>query len=84
METEENDGASHIYVIDMSGQAFKIGVAKEPRKRLSEIQVASPFRMTLAGCVELPARHAHSVEKSLHKRYEDHWLRHQGSAAKEE
>lgn len=58
-----------IYVIRMEDFAYKIGVGRVPRTRRSELQVGSPFRLTLLGSALIPEKVAEAVEDSLHKRH---------------
>jgi hypothetical protein len=45
----------------------KIGYAKDPADRLSELQVGSPAPLKLLGCVAVKSeRHARNVERAVH------------------
>lgn len=62
-----------IYVITADEQTSKIGIAFEPQKRLSNLQIGSPLkRLTLAYVVEVPASAAHRVERLAHDLLAEH------------
>jgi prophage antirepressor-like protein len=68
----ESNKSGFIYLIACQGK-YKIGMSKTPYKRLSSLQVGSPFELTILeryfsfDCVAL--------EKLLHEYYEAYWLR---------
>jgi hypothetical protein len=49
---------------------LKIGKANDIQRRLSQVQVGCPYRVTLLGFIELESdRQAYQVEKLLHQRF---------------
>jgi len=63
----------YIYAIEANRGQVKIGMAAEPRQRLSGLQTGSPIELTLlaAGAAEEPK----AAEKELHRRYADDRIR---------
>jgi len=67
------DAEGYIYAIEANRGQVKIGMAAEPRQRLSGLQTGSPVELTLlaAGAAEKPK----AAEKELHRRYADDRIR---------
>lgn len=63
---EINGRRRKIYLIQASDGSIKIGIAKNPEKRLQGLQVACPLELKLLGCWEGDS----SEERRLHKKYE--------------
>ncbi len=62
------DTGSSVYAISAGGQFIKFGNAKNPSKRLDELQVGSPFQLKLLGFVPTPdIATAVRLEKLVHK-----------------
>lgn len=64
---------SYIYAIEAYSGQVKIGIASDPRQRLSGLQTGSPVELTLlaAGAAAEPKE----TEKELHQRYADNRIR---------
>lgn len=59
-----------VYVLEWGGKA-KIGIARDPEKRLRQLQLANPGQVTLVGQRAFSSRlSALLVERSLHKRFQ--------------
>jgi hypothetical protein len=57
----------YVYVI-ASRIAVKIGISADPRKRLNNLQVSSPYRLSLASAYAVPKTRARRVEALIHRR----------------
>ena len=57
----------YIYVIGPAHGAQKVGLATDPRTRLSALQTACPFELVLHACVAVPFAEARSVEGRAHQ-----------------
>lgn len=60
--------AQGVYVIGIEGGAVKIGIAKDAKSRMGEIQTGCPDRLTLFCFFPAPDGHARSIEKECHRR----------------
>ena len=61
------DTGSGLYAISAEGQFIKFGIAKNPDKRLDQLQVGSPFELKLIAHVLTPdAATAVGLEKLVH------------------
>ena len=61
--------AQLLYVIRQSGTNYcKIGISKDPKKRLREMQTSSPTKLKLSLVVETK-KNAIKLERSLHKAF---------------
>lgn len=63
----------YVYVIKCNNgnrnYPIKVGVAKSPESRLSELQTGNPFPLTLISKVEMPSRMAaYNLESFIHHR----------------
>jgi hypothetical protein len=73
--TEEPAGSVHLYVLsvldpEMPDRDFcrvKVGIAKEPMRRLEHLQTGNPYRLVLQGSVETPPSVARHVENWVHR-----------------
>lgn len=64
MENNEN----HIYLIKNTEESYyKIGVGKNPKQRLKQLQTGSPAELILIETFN--TEHAYKIEKALHRRY---------------
>lgn len=54
-----------LYAISADSKFIKFGVAFQPRRRMIELQTASPFALTLLGQIELPDRESAFVTEKL-------------------
>jgi hypothetical protein len=61
--TETKDGTGFVYVIKCN-EFYKIGIGKEPIKRLSCMQVGSPYELTLVKAI--PSANPSQDEERLH------------------
>jgi hypothetical protein len=59
-----------VYFITSSAGPIKIGHAKNPHRRMRDLQLAGPSELTLAAIVEGPV----SLERSYHARFAEHRL----------
>lgn len=62
-----------VYVIQNELGFVKIGIAKDPEKRINMIQIGSPFRMWIRDYKRVPD--ARRIEKFLHDRFNKYHLR---------
>lgn len=67
VETEQ--GNKFVYFIADNNGLVKIGVAKNPKKRLKELQTASPRKLNLISTVE--SDNAFRLEGKLHRRFKE-------------
>lgn len=68
---------SHVYII-RSGQqgAYKIGIAKDVEKRISELQIGNPNELFLIAKIDFGTpKRAMYVEKMMHRFYKKHHIR---------
>lgn len=70
---EYTDEPQKVYVMQHELGPVKIGIAAEPRKRLSQIQIGSPFEITLKKTA-MP-RNALRVEQYLHRVFSEYRMR---------
>lgn len=69
------DHPYYVYFIRASG-FVKIGVAKNPSKRLCEIQVGNPHELSLVGSLPCASnKHARKLERFLHRSFRAHRVR---------
>lgn len=60
----------YVYLIRCQKNLYKIGVAKNVRKRLAAIQTSNPFKLELVTCYEFDSKAtAHNIEYQLHARF---------------
>ena len=64
----------NIYVIGSTSGPFKIGVAKNPRARRSEIQIGSHTRIEVVYSVAVPGEDALLIERGAHRILREHRL----------
>jgi hypothetical protein len=64
------EALSYIYVIDCEQRATKIGYAKDPRKRLSELQVGCPYPLKIVKEFEVFASEVLAIELRIHEYFE--------------
>ena len=57
----------YIYVIGPAQGMQKVGLATDPRTRLSALQTACPFELVLHACVAVPFAEARAVEGRAHQ-----------------
>lgn len=57
-----------VYVIGCTGQPIKIGIARDPYKRLADLQVGFPHKLQLYWSVVIAGTAAVTVERAAHKR----------------
>ena len=57
----------YIYVIGPAHGMQKVGLATDPRTRLSALQTACPFELVLHACVAVPFAEARAVEGRAHQ-----------------
>jgi hypothetical protein len=56
---------SYLYLI-YNGQHYKIGISKEPQKRLKQLQTASPAKLSIVKTYKVPSKVARKLEQQLH------------------
>lgn len=74
-EYEEDKPGCFVYFVS-DGVYVKIGVAKDPLKRLGDLQVANPLELCIL--CQIPCKNdksAHSMEKKLHHEYRKRHIR---------
>lgn len=59
---------THIYIVTDGLGAVKVGIAKDPFRRLSGLQTASPRVLSLRAKYEVVEEIGRKVEKQVHKR----------------
>lgn len=62
-----------LYVIQHELGPVKIGIAKQPRERLAQLQTSTPFELKLRKTAS--PRDAHTVEQYLHRRFSRYHIR---------
>lgn len=61
-----------IYFVQVENDGpIKIGFAADIHKRISELQIANPYELSLIGCM----RGDKEKEKRLHKKFVKYWIR---------
>ena len=60
-----SEGTMAIYFISVNGEYVKIGHAKKPKSRLVDLQVSSPYDLTLLGAIDGSV----DDEKELHRKF---------------
>ena len=61
--------SQYVYLMHCVGTSkYKIGRANKPRRRLSNINLASPFRIKIIGCAKVS--NSEHVESWLHEQYQ--------------
>ena len=66
---------TYVYMIRCKG-FLKIGHAKNPEKRIQELQIGNPFELTTVALLPFPSKaSAHAFEKDLHRRLKKHKIR---------
>ena len=56
---------SYLYIITY-GQAFKVGISKDPNKRLKSLQTSNPNKLQLLEVFGLPKNYIFRIEKECH------------------
>ena len=68
------DQSSFVYLIWQVGtNHFKIGYSKNPKTRLSELQIGSPHQLELL--TVMPTDNPEGDEARLHRKYSDNYVR---------
>src|SRR5262245_3356130 len=58
-----------IYVITANTRAVKVGIAKDPRRRLSELPTGCPDKLEVADTIKVNSRDlAYKIETEVHRR----------------
>jgi predicted GIY-YIG superfamily endonuclease len=58
----------HIYLLKLeSSDSYKIGISKDPKKRIKQLQTGSPDNILLVCSYE--SKWANKIESALHRRY---------------
>lgn len=69
----------YVYLIQSgksSNPPVKIGVAREPERRILELQIGNPYLLTLIGKIPAKSRsHAEHLESRLHKYFSRYHIR---------
>ena len=69
----------YVYFIscgDKKDKSVKVGIAKDPAKRILYLQIGNPKLLKLDATIECRSRkHAHHLEKWLHKCFSDSHIR---------
>lgn len=61
---------AYVYIIKRADGCIKIGVAKNPKKRLKQLQTGSNMRLEIAGSFPYKSRmQAFTMERELHERF---------------
>lgn len=61
----------HVYIIRCGrSQAFKVGVSKNPQRRLAQLQTGCPSRLSIV--FHQPVRDAWAVESTVHATLRSH------------
>ena len=63
---DDQERGSHVYFIH-GGEYVKIGIAFNPKKRLTELQTSNPFSLILLRAFKV--MDARAIERSLHSHY---------------
>ena len=56
---------SYIYIIS-DGEAYKVGISKNPKKRIKALQTGSPKKLQLLYTFKIPKNRIFKVEKECH------------------
>lgn len=56
-----------VYLIRGNDGKYKIGIGKDPRKRIGQLQTGNPDRLEIIGVYE--SENASKIESTLHNRY---------------
>jgi hypothetical protein len=57
---------SYIYIIT-DGKAFKVGISKEPQKRLRELQTGNASKLEILHLFKVPEDKVFKLEKDCHR-----------------
>ena len=64
--SRKQDTLPSIYIIHAPElDVVKIGISKEPKKRLLQLQVGSPAKLVIIGTAELPAEEIYAFEADI-------------------
>lgn len=72
------EGICYVYFVRCQAEdnPVKIGVSKNPWKRIIDLQVSNPFKLKIICAVKMPNENqAYGVEKRLHEIFYDRQLR---------
>jgi DNA-binding transcriptional regulator YiaG len=64
----------HIYVIAIAGIGCKVGIARDPQRRLKRLRTGNPFKATLYWSVQCEPWKASTVEHMVHQHLSEHRL----------
>lgn len=70
-----NLGSRLVYVIGVTDNPVKIGVAERLRARLSQLQIGCPEPLVIHGAVKVPYELAEKIEADAHRRFKAHHRR---------
>lgn len=57
---------SFIYIIT-NGEDYKVGVSKNPNKRLKQLQTGNPKKLEIVSLFEVPSEIVYAMEREAHK-----------------
>lgn len=63
------DTSSFVYIIKGYGRWYKIGVSREPKNRLKQLQTACPFKLEIVKTIS--THKATTLEMDIHERFID-------------
>lgn len=58
--------SSYIYIIS-NGEAFKVGLSKDPKRRVRQLQTGNPKKLSLEYCVEIEEAPVKILESIMHR-----------------
>lgn len=64
-----------VYVIGITANPVKVGIARDPNERLSNLQIGCPDELTLHHTIRLPAGSVQEVETATHQALKEHHRR---------
>jgi len=63
------DRSGYVYVVEADNGLYKIGLSKEPRKRIDALGVKLPYELEIIILIETPDRY--ELERELHEQFAD-------------
>lgn len=65
---------SYIYIIS-DGEAYKVGVSKNPEDRLKKLQTGSPKKIWISHIFKVPCDKVYKLEKECHNILTTHFVK---------
>ena len=66
---------SYIYIIGSDNPPYKIGISKDPEKRLRNIQTGHPYKLKILELRETNAKRTRLLESVIHKHLDNYRMK---------